>query len=173
MKGKNAEYQAGATLVDEGIDFKTEPVFGKPVKLTIRPARPGTIARISQKTTLLDEIEEGSIQEFMSKGKNLKIIAGIIATAIVNREVFKMWKYRWYKWLLLNRVKDSAHLYSYFLLVQKQMGPQFFFLIMSLTPAMNYLKKREKKEANTGEGKPSGERSDTSRKPSTSEAKKS
>ncbi|MDX9781336.1 MAG: hypothetical protein RBT66_09905 [bacterium] len=173
MKEKSTEYQAGAALIDEGIQFKTEPVFGRKITLTIRPSRPGTIARISQKVTLLESVDEGNIQEFMQKGKNLKIIAGIIATAIINREVSRAWKYRWYKWLLLNRVPDMAHLYSYFLLVQKQMGPGFFFLIMSLTPAMNYLKKRTKKEENTGEGKPSGERSDTSRKPSTSEAKKS
>ncbi len=168
MKEKNAEYQAGAALVDEGIDFKTEPVFGTPVKLTIRPSRPGTIARISQKVTLLESVDEGNIQEFMQKGKNLKIIAGIIATAIINREVSRAWKYRWYKWLLLNRVPDMAHLYSYFLLVQKQMGPGFFFLIMSLTPAMNYLKKRMKKEENTEEEKPFGEQSDYYKKHSPS-----
>ncbi|WP_372932446.1 hypothetical protein [Mariniphaga sediminis] len=168
MKKENAEYQAGAALVDEGIEFSIEPVFGKPVTLTIRPARPGTIVRISQKITLLDEIEEGTIREFMQKGKNLKVIAGIIATAIVNREFFKMWRYRWYKWLLMNRVKDTEHLYSYFLLAQRQLGPQFFFLIMNLTPAMNFLKKREKNEVNSGEGKPSGGHSGSSKKPSDS-----
>lgn len=169
MKEQNTEYHAGAALVDEGIKFNTEPVFfGKPVTLSIRPLRPGTIIRISQRVALLDDIEEGSIPEYLKKGDNLKIIVDIIATAIVNKEFFKKWKYHWYRWLLLNRVKSVTHLYNYFLLVQKQMGPQFFFLIMGLTPAMNYLRKRDQAEANTGEAKPSGGQSDSFKKPSAS-----
>ena len=164
MTKNNPEYQAGAAIVDEGISFKTEKVFGIPITLTIRPSRPGTIVRISQKISLMDPIEEATIQEFLQKGKNLETIAGIIATAIVNKEFFKMWKYRWYKWLLLNRIPDASHLYSYFLIVQKQTDPQFFFLIMGLTPAMNYLRKKETTAGNSGAEKPSGDQSDSSKK---------
>ncbi len=157
MQEQNAaEYQAASVLADEGVSFQTEKVLWRPITLTIRPVRGGTIARISQKISRLEPIEEATIQEFLQKGKNIKIIAGIIATAIINQEIFKMWKYRWYKWLLLNRIKDLSHLYTYFLLVQKQMEPQFFFLIMNLTPAMNHLKKRETKKENTEEAKHSG-----------------
>lgn len=157
LKQANAEYQAGAALVDEGIDFDVPGVFQKKITLTIKPQKPGSIVRISMLITKLEQIEEGSIQEFLLKGKNLKIIAAIIATAIINTEFFKMWKYRWYYWLMLKRVKDLAHLYSYFLLVQRQMGGQFFFLIMALTPAMNYLMKQEKQKAKPGGEKASGE----------------
>lgn len=168
---KNIEYQAGAALVDDGIKFSVDGWFGKKISFTIRPARPGTIARISQRSTLLEPVDEGTIQEFMASGKNLRVIAGIIATAIINSEIHKLWKYQFIKWFILNRTKDITHLYSYLLLVQRQMGPVFFYHIMSLTPAMNYLKKAEK-EASSGEAKPSGERSDSSRKPSDSVTKK-
>lgn len=168
---KNIEYQAGAALVDDGIKFSVDGWFGKKISFTIRPARPGTIARISQRSTLLEPVDEGTIQEFMASGKNLRVIAGIIATAIINSEIHKLWKYQFIKWLILNRTKDITYLYSYLLLVQKQMGPVFFYRIMNLTPAMNYLKKAEK-EASSGEAKPFGAPSDSSKKPSDSTIKR-
>lgn len=168
-KTNNAEYQAGATLVDEGIKFTIEKVLFKPVTLTIKPQKPGSIVRISQKISLLEEIKDGTVSEFLGKGKNIEIIAEIIATALVNKRVFSSWKYYWYKWLLLNKVKDLVHLYSYFLLVQRQSSAQFFFHIMNLTPAMNYLKKREKVPENTGAVKPSLAPSDSSKKLSASQ----
>jgi len=53
-------------------------------------------------------------------------------------------------------------LYSYLLLVYRQMSAEHFFFIMALTPAMNYLKKRESKE----EVKRSGGQSPSFKKPS-------
>lgn len=172
---QNEEYFAGATLVNEGIEFDI-PFFGRKKTYNIKPLKPGTIVRISMLITKLQPIEdsENIISEFLAKGKNLKIIAKIIATSIINRNVFKMWKFRFYMWLLLDHVENIEYLYSYFLIVQRQMHPVFFYRIMSLTPAMNFLMKkaRENQESNKEVEKPFGEQSDSSRKPSDSAMKK-
>ena len=159
----NNEYQAGSALIDEGIEFSIPGIFKKKI-FTIKPLKPGTIVRISQLVTKLEPISEGDLaaHELMSKGKNLKVIAEIIATAIINREFFKRWKFFYYRWMLLNKVENIQYLHSYLLLVYRQMSADHFFFIMALTPAMNFLKKRENKEAE----KPSGEQSHSSRKPS-------
>lgn len=157
---ESIEYQAGAALVDDGMEFDIPFYFNKKIRLNIKPLKPGTNVRISQKITKLKEVDakNPTINEFLEKGGNTKIIAGIIATAVINRDIFKMWKYRWLKWLLLNCTQDMEYLYQYFLIVQRQSGPLFFYRIMGLTPAMNFLMKQEKTEAKPGEEKPSGER---------------
>jgi len=158
----NIEYQAGAALVHEGIKFNIPFYFGKKISLTVKPCTPGTNVRISQKILKLKKINQDNptIQEFLEKGSNTKIIAGIIATAIINQEIFKMWKYRLLKWLLLYKTENMEYLYLYFLIVQRQMGPVFFYRIMRLTPAMNILMKKENPKGSTGEEKPFGEQSD-------------
>nr|WP_319268309.1 hypothetical protein [uncultured Draconibacterium sp.] len=164
---ETVEYQAGSALVHDGIKFKVPFLLGSKITLCIKPCLPGTNVRISQKIEQLDkvDVDNPTVQEFMSNGENINHIAGIIATAIVNRKVFRMPLYRFYKWLMLDKVESMEHLYQYFLLVQRQMGPLFFYRIMELTPAMNYLTKRTPTE-NSKEEKPSGEPSHSSKKPS-------
>ena len=160
----NTEYQAGAALVNDGIKFPVSLWFGIKVHLNIKPCKPGTVVRISQKILQLEkvDVDHPTVQEFMGSGNNIKTIAGIVATAVINREFLKGWQYLPVKWLILNRVEDMEHLYSYFLLVQRQMGPLFFYRIMELTPAMNYLKRRD--QENSGEEKHSGEPSHSSKR---------
>lgn len=140
------EYQAGAALVDDGIEFKVPFYFGRKITFNIKPLRPGTNVRISQKISKLKSVDmdNPTINEFLEKGSNIEIIAGIIATAIINQRFFKKWKYRLIKWILLNHTENMQDLYQYYLLVQRQSGPVFFYHIMGLTPAMNFLKKEEK-----------------------------
>ncbi len=169
-KNKKIEYQAGATLVDEGISFDVPFFFGKKITLTIKPLKPGTNVRISQKVLTLEDVdmENPTIQEFLQKGKNIKIIAGIIATAVINMELFKLWKYRFIKLLMLYKTEDMEYLYNYFLIAQRQAGPVFFYRIMESTPAMNFLMKKEEKKnqkVKPKEEKPSGEQSPLSEKP--------
>ena len=151
-------------MIDEGIEFSIPGIFNNKVNLSIKPLRPGTIVRISRLITKLEPIMEGemAIQELLKKGGNLKVMADVVATAIINKEFFKRWKFLYYRYLLLNRVESLKYLYSYLLLVYRQMSAEHFFFIMALTPAMNFLKKRENKEAE----KPSGGQSHSSRKPS-------
>ena len=164
---ENIEYQAGAALVDDGICFDVPLWFGLKKKLTIKPLKPGTNVRISMKVTQLEnvDLDHQTINEFLDKGKNIKVIAGIIATAIINMELFKLWQYRLIKWLLLYRVEDMRFLFSYWNLVQRQMGADRFFFIMASTPAMNFLKKKMKNpQENIEEEKPSTEPSHSSKK---------
>jgi hypothetical protein len=160
---ENKEYQAGATLINEGIDFTIPGIFSKKT-FSIKPLKPGTIVKISQYIATLEPISEDdmAVQELLTKGKNLNVIADVIATAIINREITQRWKFRYYRWLLLNKVENLQYLYSYLLLVYRQMSAEHFFFIMALTPAMNYLKKRESKE----EVKRSGGQSPSFKKPS-------
>lgn len=157
---ETTEYKAGSTLVNDGIEFPVTGLFGKKINLNIKPLKPGTIVRISQLVTKLQPVNESAnmSQELLANGSNLKIIAGIISHAVINREFFKRWKFRYYRNLLLNGVPDMAHLYAYMGIVYRQMSAEHFFFIMALTPAMNYLKKQEKTGENTGEVKPFGER---------------
>lgn len=157
------EYQAGATLVDDGIKFPIKGIFGRKKELTIKPLRPGTIIRISKELTKLKPIDDTAtmIQETMAKGENLKAIAAVISYAIINREFFKAWKFRYYRWLLLNRCDNLQDLYAYLKLVYRQMSAEHFFFIMALTPAMNYLTKQTEKP---GAEKHFGEQSDLSKK---------
>lgn len=161
---ENIEYQAGAALIGDGIEFDIRFYFGKKIRLNIKPLKPGTNVRISQKVTQLQKVdgENPTIQEFLEKGSNISIIAGIIATAVINSHFFKRWKYRLIKWLLLNCTEDMSHLYNYFLIVQRQAGPVFFYRIMGLTPAMNFLEKAEEKPKAE---KPFGEHLHLSKKP--------
>lgn len=163
---EKTEYQAGATLIEDGIKFNVGGIWGGKKELTIKPLKPGTVVRISQLAGKIKEVNESNnmSQELLANGKNLKYIAGIIAHAIINQRFFKKWKFKYYRWLLLNRVENVKYLRDYFNLVYKQMGGDHFFFIMALTPGMNYLKK--KAEDNTGEVKPSGEQSGSYKKPS-------
>lgn len=138
------EYKAGSALVDDGIYFKIPLLFGLNAKLEIKPLRPGTIVRICQEMTKIEAIDEkeNQLQEFLSKGKNLRHIAGIISHAVINQKLFSRWKFRYYRWLLLNRCKSMKDLYAYFSIVYRQMDAQQFFFIMALTPAMNHLTKK-------------------------------
>lgn len=136
------EYQAGSALVEGGISFKV----GRR-KFTIEPLRPGTIIRISKLVTKLKSMTSDlTVTQVLEVGDNLKIIAEIIATAIINRKVFSRWRFFWYRWLLLNRVESLEFLHSYLLIVYRQLGAEHFFFIMASTPAMNFLKKIEEKQ---------------------------
>lgn len=138
------EYKAGAALVDDGIFFKVPLIFGLHAKLEIKPLRPGTIVRICQEMTKIEAIDEkeNQLQEFLAKGKNLKHIASIISHAVINQQIFKRWKYRYYRWILLNRTESLKAMYSYMGIVYRQMDASQFFFIMALTPAMNHLTKK-------------------------------
>jgi len=164
---ENIEYQAGLILVEDGIQIKVPTFFGRKTTLTIKPLKPGTIVRIGMEANKLEAInsEANMIQELLSKSDNIKCMAAIVAHALVNQEITKKWKFRYYQWLMLNKVENMKYLYSYVNLVYRQMSSEHFFFIMALTPAMNYLTKRKE---NTKAEKPFGEQSDISRKPSDS-----
>lgn len=147
---KQTEKEAGRALLGEGISFEIDGLFGRE-RYEIAPLKPGTIIQISVLISELEEIEEYTIQDFLAKGRNLKTIAKIIAKAIINQKISRMWKYRYLIWLLKNRVTDLEGLNTLWLIVQKQMGAQFFFLIMNATPAMNFLRKNEAEAELSGE----------------------
>lgn len=155
---KNKEYQAGATLVDEGITFKVPLYFGIKVPLTIRPLRGGTLVRISQEVALMDDIDvenQNMIQELLKNGHQLKRIASVIAHAVINREFYKRPLFRFYRWLILNRVENLSYIFSYLSLVYRQIDAEHFFFIMASAKRMNHLAKKTKTE-NSPEVKPSG-----------------
>src|SRR6056297_3106806 len=103
---EKTEYQAGASLVEDGIKFQINGIFGGKKTLTIKPLKPGTVVRVSQLAGKIQEVNEHNnmSQELLANGKNLKFIAGIVAHAIINQRFFKKCKFRYYRWLLLNRV---------------------------------------------------------------------
>lgn len=139
------EYKAGSALVDDGIFFKIPLIFGLNAKLEIKPLKPGTIVRICQEMTKIEAIDEkeNQLQEFLAKGKNLKHIAAIISHAVINQSLVKKWKFRYYRWLMLNRTESLKAMYAYMGIVYRQMDAQQFFFIMALTPAMNHLMKKQ------------------------------
>jgi len=137
----NPEYQAGATIVDEGIKFIVPLVWGLKKTFTIRPLRPGTLVRISMQVSRMTALSENEnmIHEIMQKGGNLKAVANIIAHAAINREQLTGLRRRWYRFILLNRVEKLSFLFSYLNIVFRQMDPQFFFLITTSVKRMNFL----------------------------------
>jgi hypothetical protein len=163
---ENLEYQAGAALVDEGIRFDVPGIFTGKVSLEIKPLKPGTIARLGMLASKLEQIEESTVQELLRKGKNISVIAEMIAVAVINQQIFKKWKLKYYKWLLLNRVESMKYLYAYMNLVYRQMSAEHFFFIMALTNGMNHLKTKQTAQESTEAAKHSGEPSQSSRKPS-------
>jgi hypothetical protein len=162
-KDKQAQREAAAALLGDPVYFQVPFYFGINIKLGIRPLLPGTMVRINKILTKLRDIETGDIYEVFEKGDNIVPIAEALATAVINDNIFKMWKYRWYRWLMLHRTESTKHLYYNYLLLLKQADPEFFFLIMELTPALKMLRKRMKAEK-PSEGKPSGEHSPESKK---------
>ena len=154
---QTAEYQAGATLVDEGITFDV-PIFGKrKIRLSVKPLKAGTIVKISQQAGKLTQVEESDnmIQEMLAKGENLKPIARIVAYGVLNSRL----KIRLFGAILANilmwRVESLEFLFAYLSLVYRQMGAQHFFFIMALTKGMNFLKK--KSPENSEAAKPFGD----------------
>jgi len=143
MKEQNTEQQAGNTLLGEGIKFDVRGIFNKKVTLTMPPLTAGTIARISKEITNLEDINEQNSmsQELLSKGSNIKVIASCIAYALINQEFFKKWKFRYYRSLILRC--ELTEIFAYWNLMKKQSSHEHFFFIMTSTPAMNYLKKKD------------------------------
>jgi hypothetical protein len=155
-KNDNPEYQAGAAIVDEGIQFKVPLFWGLKKTFTIRPLRPGTLVRISMQVSRMVALTENEnmIHEIMQKGGNLKAVANIVAHAAINREQLTGFRLRWYRFILLNRVEKLSYLFSYLNIVFRQMDPQFFFLITASVKKMNFLE--TKTPAPSQEAKPSG-----------------
>jgi hypothetical protein len=162
---ENTEYQAGATLVDQGISFDVPGLIWGKNRLTIKPLKPGTIVRISMEATKLQEITETEdiIPELLAKGENLNVIANILAHSIINRKLSRRWLFWYYRYLMLNRVESLQYLFSYLGLVYRQIGAQHFFFIMALTKGMNFLQKKTVAESKEAE-KPFGEPSQSSKK---------
>lgn len=155
---KNKEYQAGATLVDEGITFKVPLYFGIKVPMTIRPLRGGTLIRISQEVALMGDIDvenQNMIQELLKNGHEIKRIASVIAHAVINREIYKRPLFRFYRWLILNRVENMGYIFSYLSLVYRQIDAEHFFFIMASAKRMNHLQKKTSADTSQA-GKPSG-----------------
>lgn len=153
---KQTQYQAGSTLLDEGIKFKIPFWLGTKLTLNIRPLHPGTIVKISQQAALLESVNEGEqmVAELMRSGGNLRRMCRIIALAALNSPG-SMWMAPWLTRVLMWRVRSTVELFGYTSLVYRQMGAEHFFFIMTLTKGMNFLRKREAE--NTAAAKPSGE----------------
>ena len=155
---ESMEYQAGATLVNQGITFDV-PIIGKiPCRLKIRPIKGGTIIYMSMQATKIKQIEESEnmIQEMLSKGENLKPISRILAYAVLNNWILIPLFGRLLSYFLLWKVENMERLLAYMTLAYRQMSAQHFFFIMALTKGMNYLEKKTKQE-NKEAAKPSGE----------------
>jgi hypothetical protein len=153
----NIEYQAGATLINDGITFDVQITRGWKKRFTIRPLHPGTIVKMSQQVTMLEPVSESEnmIQEMMARGKNIRPISRILAYAVLNGR-FKIALFgRLLSALLMWRVESMEYMLAYMTLAYRQMGAQHFFFIMALTKGMNFLEKKTTAE-NTGEAKPSG-----------------
>lgn len=153
------EYQAGATLVDQGITFDIPYFFGRTKRFRIRPLRPGTIVKMGMEVSRMRSVDdsENMLHELFEKSGNIPRFASMLAHAVINREITQMWKFRYYRWLFLNRVESMDNLYNLFLLTIRQMGPDRFFFIMALTKRMNLMAKKPTTAENTGEETLSGE----------------
>lgn len=142
MKEENTEYQAGATIVNDGIKFNV----GKR-SFTVKPLTPYTIVRISMEASLMKPIGESDnmIAEMLDKGKNLKHVARIVAIATLN----KAWKIRLFGRMLagylLRNTENLEYLLSYLNVVYRQMSPHHFFFITTLTKGMNMMAKKQEK----------------------------
>lgn len=156
MEEQNIEQQAGSTLLGKGYEFQVKGLLRKKVTLKMPPLTAGTIARISTEITKLDEINEQNSmsQELLSKGNNIKVIASCIAYALINQEFFKRWKFWYYRTLILRC--DLTEIHAYWNLLKKRSSHEHFFFIMTSTPAMNYLKKKNP-QAKSGEAVQSGD----------------
>jgi len=153
---KTTQYQAGSTILDEGVKFKIPFWFGTKLTLNISPLKPGTIVKISQQAAMLEDVNEGEqmVAELMRTGGNLRRFCRIIALAALNAPG-RMWLAPWLSRVLMWRVRSTPELFGYTSLVYRQMGAEHFFFIMTLTKGMNFLRKKEAE--NTAAAKPSGE----------------
>lgn len=138
------EYQAGSTLVDEGIRFRLPLLWGMNLRLTVRPLRPGTIIRISQQVTRMEQINEGEamVQEMLRTGGNLRHACRIVALACLNSR----WRVALLSGVLARmiewKVRNVEELFAYVSVACRQMGAQHFFFIMALTKGMNFLERK-------------------------------
>lgn len=151
----NIPYEAGATLVDEGIIFKVPFYLGLKLTFNIKPLKPGTIARAGMHVCQMEIIDPNNnmSSEMFLKSKNIHHIASIMAHAVINCNIFKMWKFLFYKWIFMSRVESMQCLFDYFLIVVRQSDPSRFFFIMDLTRRIPTMEKGTVKD---GEEKPSG-----------------
>lgn len=152
------EYQAGATVVDEGISFKIPFWFGTKLKLTIRPIRGGTLVKMSMQVTKLKPINENEsmVQEMLRSADNIRPICRIIALGCLTRSQIKT---KLFAGILTNillwKVESMEEMFAYLSIVYRQMSPQHFFFIMALTKGMNWMERKNDQEK-TGEAKPFG-----------------
>jgi hypothetical protein len=156
---ENMEYQAGATLVDEGITFDVPAIWGKKIRLSVKPLKAGTIVKISQQVTKLKPVneEENIIQEMLANGESLKPIARIVAYGVLNSRLKIKLFGRIMADFLLWKVESLEYLFAYMSLVYRQMGAQHFFFIMALTKGMNFLQKKTTPESNAAETRSGGQ----------------
>lgn len=160
-KDKKTQYEAGSTLLGDGIKFSIPFWLGTKLTLNIRPLHPGTIVRISQQSTKISDVyeDENMINELMKTGDNLKIFCRIVALGVLNNPVKIRMLAGWLTRVLMWRVTSTQELFSYVSLVYRQMGAEHFFFIMTLTKGMNFLKKKTNGQERAWEAKHSGVRS--------------
>ena len=153
------EYQAGSTIVDDGIRFRIPLFWGLQLPLTIRPLRPGTIVMISREVAQMKEVNEGEamMQEMLRTGGNLRHICRIVALAATNSRMKTALFSRWLSRAIAWKVKSTEELFAYVSVAYRQMGAQHFFFIMALTRGMNFLEKKTATEK-PAEVAPSGGR---------------
>ena len=154
MAEKSIPYEAGSTLVHDGISFPVPFIFGTKLKIKIRPLLPGTIVRESMEVMKLKKAPSETIDGLLDAGTNYKIFARMIAIAHINNRKPGTMLTRLLTWILLWKIKSPADMLAYVAIVYRQMDANRFFFIMVLTKGMNYL---ETKAENTGEEKPFGE----------------
>lgn len=155
-KEKQLQREAADALLDQGSKFKVRWIFGIMLPLQIRPLRPGTIVRLSRESTYLTEVNESEnmIHEMLRTGGNLRVMAHMAATAIINRPG-RFWLVGPLARLLLKRVENTSEIFTLMAMVYKQMGAEHFFFTMQLTAGMNFLRKKTT-TVNTAEASPSG-----------------
>ena len=87
------------------------------------------------------------VTELLRVGKNLKIHSKMVAIAALNGPVKIALFSKFLSWIIRWGVEDNERLLAYVSIVYKQMDPERFFFITTLTKGMNFLSKKEKGQA--------------------------
>jgi hypothetical protein len=146
---ENTAHEAGKAILKQGIRIRIPVFFGLKLPLIINPLHPGTIVHLALQFEKLQKIDDSNnmITELLRVGKNLKIHSKMVAIAAMNGPVKISIFSRVISWIVRWGVKDNEELLAYVSIVYKQMDPERFFFITTLTMGMNFLSKKEKDQA--------------------------
>lgn len=146
---ENTAYEAGKAILKQGIRIKIPFFFWLKIPLVIKPLHPGTVVHLAMQYEKLQDIDDSNnmITELLRVGKNLKIHSKMVAMAALNGPVKIALFSRFIAWVIRWGVKDNEEMLAYVSIVYKQMDPERFFFITTLTKGMNILSKKEKSQA--------------------------